>query len=36
VTPASIDALMDLSPVASAFENAYLAPVLLLDEEKNG
>ena len=35
VTPESVDALMDLWPIASAFENAYLAPALLLDEEKN-
>ncbi|MBK8211482.1 MAG: hypothetical protein IPK78_17570 [Rhodospirillales bacterium] len=36
VTPESVDALMDLWPIASAFENAYLAPALLLDAEKNG
>ena len=35
VTPEGIDALMDLWPIASAFENAYLAPALLLDAEKN-
>jgi hypothetical protein len=36
LTPESIDALMDLWPIASAFENAYLATALLLDDEKNG
>jgi hypothetical protein len=36
VTPESVDALMDLWPIASAFESAYLGPALLLDEEKNG
>ncbi|MBX3516038.1 MAG: hypothetical protein KF815_03755 [Rhodospirillales bacterium] len=35
-TPESIDALMDLWPIASAFESAYLGPALLLDAEKNG
>ena len=35
VTPESVDALMDLWPIASAFESAYLGPALLLDEEKN-
>jgi len=35
VTPESVDALMDLWPIASAFENAYLGPALLLDTEKN-
>jgi|APTNR8051073442_1049403.scaffolds.fasta_scaffold03709_1 hypothetical protein len=35
VTEESVDALMDLWPIASAFENAYLAPALLLDAEKN-
>jgi len=36
VTPECVDALMDLWPIASAFESAYLGPALLLDEEKNG
>ncbi len=35
VTPEAIDALMDLWPIASAFESAFLGPALLLDEEKN-
>lgn len=35
VTPESVDALMDLWPIASAFESAYLGPALLLDAEKN-
>ena len=35
VTPERVDALMDLWPIASAFENTYLGPALLLDEEKN-
>ena len=36
VTPESVDTLMDLWPIASAFESAYLGPALLLDAEKNG
>ena len=36
VTSESVDALMDLWPIASAFESAYLGPALLLDQEKNG
>ena len=36
VTPERVDALLDLWPIASAFESAYLGPALLLDEEKNG
>jgi hypothetical protein len=36
ITPESVDALMDLWPIASAFESAYLGPALLLDAEKNG
>jgi hypothetical protein len=36
VTLESVDALIDLWPIASAFESAYLGPALLLDEEKNG
>ncbi|MBK8174808.1 MAG: hypothetical protein IPK66_05915 [Rhodospirillales bacterium] len=35
LTHESIDALMDLWPIASAFESAYLGPALLLDAEKN-
>jgi hypothetical protein len=35
VAPEGIDALMDLWPIASAFESAYLGPALLLDAEKN-
>jgi hypothetical protein len=35
LTPANIDALLDLWPIAEAFERLYLAPALLLDTEKN-
>jgi hypothetical protein len=35
VTPEGIDALMDLWPMADAFERLYLGPALLLDDEKN-
>jgi hypothetical protein len=35
VTPDGIDALLDLWPMAEAFERLYLGPALLLDEEKN-
>jgi hypothetical protein len=35
VTPEAVDALLDLWPIAEAFERLYLAPALLLDEEKN-
>jgi hypothetical protein len=35
VTPEGIDALLDLWPLADAFERLYLAPALLLDAEKN-
>jgi hypothetical protein len=35
-TVAGVDALMDLWPMAEAFERLYFAPALLLDEEKNG
>jgi hypothetical protein len=35
VTPEGIDALLDLWPLAEAFERLYLGPALLLDEEKN-
>ena len=36
VTPESVNALMDLWPIARVFESAYLGPALLLDAEKNG
>lgn len=35
VTPEGIYALMDLWPVAEAFERLYLSPALLLEQEKN-
>ena len=35
ITPEGIDALLDLWPMADAFERLYLAPALLLDAEKN-
>ena len=35
VTPEGIYALMDLWPVAEAFERLYLGPALLLEQEKN-
>ena len=35
ITPESVDALLDLWPMAEAFERLYLAPALLLDDEKN-
>ena len=35
VTPEGIAALMDLWPVAEAFERLYLGPALLLEQEKN-
>ena len=35
VTPEGVDALLDLWPMAEAFERLYLGPALLLDEEKN-
>ena len=35
VTPEAISALMDLWPIADAFERLYLAPTLILDQEKN-
>ena len=35
LTDEGIDALLDLWPIASALESAYLGPALLLDEEKN-
>ena len=31
----NVDALLDLWPMAEAFERLYLGPALLLDEEKN-
>jgi hypothetical protein len=31
-----VEALMDLWPMAQAFESQYFAPALLLDQEKNG
>ena len=36
ITPEGIEALMDLWPIADAFERQYLGPALLLEEEKNG
>ena len=36
LTAAGVDALMDLWPIAEAFERLYFGPALLLDEEKNG
>ena len=36
VTPEGLEALMDLWPMADAFERQYLGPALLLEEEKNG
>ncbi len=36
VTPDGIAALMELWPVADAFEREYLAALYLLDAEKNG
>ena len=35
MTPEGIDALLDLWPIAEAFERLYLGPALLLDAEKN-
>ena len=35
ITPESVDALLDLWPMAEAFERLYLGPALLLDDEKN-
>jgi hypothetical protein len=35
VSPEGVNALMDLWPVADAFERLYLGPALLLDHEKN-
>jgi hypothetical protein len=36
VTPEGVEALMDLWPIADAFERQYLGPALLLEEEKKG
>jgi len=35
VTPENVEALMRLWPIAEAFERLYLAPALLLEDEKN-
>lgn len=35
VTPEGVEALMDLWPIAESFERLYLAPALILDQEKN-
>jgi len=34
-SPERVDALLDLWPIAEAFQRLYLGPALLLDEEKN-
>jgi hypothetical protein len=36
VTSEGVEALMDLWPIADAFERQYLGPALLLEGEKNG
>lgn len=36
VTPEAVSALMDLWPIADAFERLYLGPTLVLEQEKNG
>jgi hypothetical protein len=36
LSAAGVDALMDLWPIAEAFERLYFGPALLLDTEKNG
>lgn len=36
ITPEAISALMDLWPIADAFERLYLGPTLILEQEKNG
>jgi hypothetical protein len=36
VSPDAIAAIMDLWPVAEAFERLYLGPAMVLDAEKNG
>lgn len=35
VTPDAVNALMDLWPVAESFERLYLAPALIVENEKN-
>ena len=35
ITPDGVEALIELWPMAEAFERFYLAPALLLDSEKN-
>jgi hypothetical protein len=35
LTSSGVDALLDLWPMAEAFERLYLGPALLLDDEKN-
>jgi hypothetical protein len=35
LSASGVDALMDLWPIAEAFERLYFGPALLLDEEKN-
>lgn len=35
VTPEAVAALMDLWPIADAFERLYLGPALILEQEKN-
>jgi hypothetical protein len=36
VSPEAITAIMDIWPVAEAFERLYLGPAMVLDDEKNG
>ena len=36
VSPEAIAAIMDLWPIAEAFERLYLGPAMVLDAEKNG
>lgn len=36
VTAEAVSALMDLWPIADAFERLYLGPTLILEQEKNG
>ncbi len=35
VTPDAVEALMELWPIAESFERLYLAPALIVEEEKN-
>lgn len=35
LTPEGVEALLELWPIAEAFERLYLAPALLLESEKN-